>query len=79
MHWYSRTATYTGPERRQHPRWRPRPLRVIVALLLIAAMCYGAAVLYLVTQETRLVFQAGRTLGEARAVVPLRTDRHSAE
>ena len=70
MHWYSRTATYTGPERRQHPRWRPRPLSVIVALLLIAAMCYGAAVLYLVTQETRLVFQAGRTLGEARPSFP---------
>jgi hypothetical protein len=35
---------------------------VIVALLLIAAMCYAAAVLYLVNQETRLVFQAGRTL-----------------
>ena len=33
-------------------------------------MCYGAAVLYLVTQETRLVFQAGRTLGEARPSFP---------
>ena len=64
MHW--RPDKYTGPERRQHPRWRPRPLRVIAALLLIAAMCYGAAVLYLVTQDTRLVFQAGRTLGEGR-------------
>jgi fermentation-respiration switch protein FrsA (DUF1100 family) len=29
-------------------------------------MCYGAAVLYLITQETDLVFQAGRTLGESR-------------
>jgi fermentation-respiration switch protein FrsA (DUF1100 family) len=37
-------------------------VRVIVALLLIAAMCYSAAVLYLVSQETRLVFQAGQTL-----------------
>ena len=64
MHW--RAERYTGPERRRHPRWRPRPLRLIAALLLIAAMCYGAAVLYLVTQETRLVFQAGQTLGEAR-------------
>jgi uncharacterized protein len=65
MH-YWRDEKYTGPERRQRPRWRPRPLRVIVALLLIAAMCYGAAVLYLITQETDLVFQAGRTLAESR-------------
>jgi uncharacterized protein len=50
--------------------WRPRPLRAIAALLLIAATGYGAAVLYLVTQETRLVFQAGRTLGEARPPFP---------
>jgi len=33
-------------------------------------MGYGAAVLYLVTQETRLVFRAGRTLGEARPSFP---------
>jgi fermentation-respiration switch protein FrsA (DUF1100 family) len=45
-------------------------LRVIVALLLIAAMGYGLAVLYLVSQETRMVFQAGRTLGEARPSFP---------
>ena len=61
---------YTGPERRKQPRWQPRRLRVIAALLVIVAMCYGAAVLYLVTQETRLVFQAGRTLGEARPPFP---------
>jgi len=68
MHWQA--ERYSGPERRQAPRWRPRPLRVMAALLLIAAMCYGAAVLYLVTQETRLVFQAGRTLGESRPSFP---------
>jgi uncharacterized protein len=68
MHW--RPDKYTGPERRKAPRWRPRPLRVMVALLLIATMCYGAAVLYLVTQETDLVFQAGRTLGESRPSFP---------
>jgi fermentation-respiration switch protein FrsA (DUF1100 family) len=56
-----RTPKYTGPERRQQARWKPRPLRVIVSLLLIAAMGYGAAVVYLVSQETRLVFQAGQT------------------
>lgn len=65
-----RSEKYTGPERRQHPRWRPRPWRVLIALLLIAAMCYGAAVLYLVSRETRLVFQAGRTLGDARPTFP---------
>jgi fermentation-respiration switch protein FrsA (DUF1100 family) len=45
-------------------------VRVIAALLLIAAIGYGAAVLYLATQETRIVFQAGRTLGEARPSFP---------
>lgn len=65
-----RTPKYTGLERRQQPRWRPRPLRAIVALLLIAAMGYGAAVLYLVSQETRLVFQAGRTLSDSRPTFP---------
>lgn len=65
MH-YWRSEKYTGPERRKYPRWRPRPLRLLAALLLIAAMCYGAAVLYLISQETDLVFQAGRTLAESR-------------
>src|SRR3954469_22221490 len=65
-----RTPAYDGPERRQHPRWRPRPLRVIAALLLIAVMGYAAAVLYLLTQETRLVFQAGQTLSTARPAFP---------
>jgi fermentation-respiration switch protein FrsA (DUF1100 family) len=69
MHLWKREK-YTGPERRRQPRWRPRRLRVIAALLLIVAACYGAAVLYLVTQETRLVFQAGRTLGDARPSFP---------
>ncbi len=67
-HW--RAEKYTGPERRKSPRWRPRPLRLLAALLLIAAMCYGAAVLYLITQETDLVFQAGRTLAESRPSFP---------
>ena len=65
-----RTRKYTGPERRQQARWRPRPLRLILALLLIAAMGYAAAVLYLITQETRLVFQAGRTLSAGRPDFP---------
>lgn len=61
---------YGGPERRLQPRWRPRPVRLILALLLIAAMGYAAAVLYLITQETRLVFQAGQTLSTARPSFP---------
>lgn len=65
MH-YWQSEKYTGPERRKYPRWRPQPLRLLAALLLIAAMCYGAAVLYLISQETDLVFQAGRTLAESR-------------
>jgi fermentation-respiration switch protein FrsA (DUF1100 family) len=64
------TEKYTGPERRRQPRWRPRPLRVILALLVIAVIGYGAAVLYLVSQETRLVFQAGRTLSALRPAFP---------
>ena len=65
-----RSPKYTGPERRLQPRWRPRPVRLILALLLIAAMGYAAAVLYLITQETRLVFQAGQTLSTARPAFP---------
>ena len=57
---------YTGPERRKSPRWRPRPFRVLATLLVIAAIGYGAAVLWLATQETRLVFQAGATLASTR-------------
>lgn len=65
-----RTPKYTGPERRRQARWRPQPVRVIVTLLLIAAMGYGVGVVYLVSQETRLVFQAGRTLSDARPTFP---------
>jgi fermentation-respiration switch protein FrsA (DUF1100 family) len=65
-----RAPKYSGPERRRQPRWRPRPVRVILTLLVLAAMGYGAAVLYLVSQETRLVFQAGRTLSATRPDFP---------
>jgi len=61
-----RQPKYTGPERRKAPRWRPKPFRVLATLLIIAAIGYGAAVLWLVTQETRLVFQAGSTLASSR-------------
>ena len=68
MQW--RARKYAGPERRLQPRWRPRPVRLIAALLVVVAIGYAAAVLYLITQETRLVFQAGRTLSSARPDFP---------
>src|SRR5215212_1624645 len=61
-----RQPTYTGPERRSSPRWRPRPLRVLLTLLAVAAVGYGGVVLWLMMQETRLVFQAGATLAPTR-------------
>lgn len=65
-----RTPKYKGPERRLQPRWRPQPLRVILTLFVTVALGYGVGVLYLITQETRLVFQAGQTLGTARPSFP---------
>ena len=65
-----RTPKYRGPERRLQPRWRPRPVRVLIALLVIAAVGYAAAVMYLITQETRLVFEAGHTLSDGRPAFP---------
>lgn len=65
-----RPRKYSGPERRQQPRWRPRPIRLIGMLLAIAALGYAGGVLYLITQETRLVFQAGQTLSAARPDFP---------
>jgi len=65
-----RQPRYTGPERRKAPRWRPRPFRVLATLLVIAALGYGGAVLWLATQETRLVFQAGSTLAPTRPPFP---------
>jgi fermentation-respiration switch protein FrsA (DUF1100 family) len=61
-----RTPAYTGPDRRRKPRWRPRPLRVLALLLLLAALGYGAAVIWLLGQESRLVFQAGSTPASRR-------------
>ena len=57
---------YRGPERRKVARWRPRPLRLLIALLILVAIGYMGAVIWLMTQETRLVFQAGATLGPGR-------------
>jgi fermentation-respiration switch protein FrsA (DUF1100 family) len=45
---------------------RSNPLRLLVWLFALLITAYGGGVLWLVTQETRIVFQAGRPLGEAR-------------
>jgi pimeloyl-ACP methyl ester carboxylesterase len=65
-----RQPKYTGPERRQRPRWRPRPFRVLLALLIIAAVGYTGVVVWLMSQETRLVFEAGATLAPTRPPFP---------
>ena len=65
-----RRAAYTGPDRRRTPRWRPRPLRVLLLLLLLAALGYGAAVVWLLRQETRLVFEAGSAPATGRPPFP---------
>jgi uncharacterized protein len=65
-----RAPKYNGPERRKQPRWRPRPLRVILALLVLAVLGYGAAVLYLASRQARVVSRSGRTLGAARPSFP---------
>ena len=46
------------------------PLRALLALLAALGVVYAAAIVWLITQETRLVFQAGRPLGEARPTFP---------
>jgi len=51
-------------------RRRLSPTRGAVALLLVLALLYAAAMVWLVTQETRIVFQASRPLGETRPSFP---------
>ncbi|MEP6916637.1 MAG: alpha/beta fold hydrolase [Acidobacteriota bacterium] len=65
-----RTPPYEGPERRRSRRWRPRPIRVLLVLLVLVVVGYAAAVLWLVSQEARIVFQAGRTLSAGQPVFP---------
>ena len=67
---FHRQPKYTGPERRRKPRWRPRPLRVLLLLLWLSVAGYAAAVLWLMTQETRIVVQSIQTLGDARPPFP---------
>lgn len=49
---------------------RLAPVRVLLALLATVAVLYAAAIVYLMTQETRLVFQAGRPLSQSRPAFP---------
>jgi fermentation-respiration switch protein FrsA (DUF1100 family) len=52
------------------PRTTLTPARLVVALLVVLLAAYGGAIVWLVSQETRLVFQAGRPLGEGRPAFP---------
>jgi uncharacterized protein len=51
---------------------RPRvtPLRIVGALVALVVLAYSAALVWLVTQETAIVFRASRPLGEARTGFP---------
>jgi dipeptidyl aminopeptidase/acylaminoacyl peptidase len=44
--------------------------RILLTIAVVAALVYGAAVLYMVSQETRLVFAAGRPLAPGRPAQP---------
>ena len=44
--------------------------RILLTIAVTAALVYAAAVVYLMTQETRLVFAAGRPLAAARPAPP---------
>jgi fermentation-respiration switch protein FrsA (DUF1100 family) len=55
-----------NPEPSPPLRTRNKPARVALALVLLLFLIYAAAITWLVTQETRIVFQAGRPLGEGR-------------
>lgn len=47
-------------------RRRSTGRRLIVAILALVVLAYGAGIVWLMTQETRLLFQANRPLGPAR-------------
>lgn len=57
-----RTPKYTGPERRKRKRWRPRPFRVLLSLLVLVFIGYAIAVVSLIREESTLVLEAGRSL-----------------
>ena len=49
---------------------RRAALRLIAVAAAAGAVCYAGVILWLMSQETRLVFQAGRPLGEGRPAFP---------
>jgi pimeloyl-ACP methyl ester carboxylesterase len=51
--------------------------RVLATLAALAVLAYAGAMIYLVTQETRLVFQAGAPLGDRRPAPPFETAGHA--
>ena len=53
------------------PSLRYRAGRAAVRLAVAILVVYAGALVWLVTQETRLVFRAGSTLGTARPSPPL--------
>lgn len=65
-----RRPKYTGPERRRSPRWRPRPIRVLLSLLVLAAIGYAIVVLWLIGEETRIVTHVSRAVPDARRDFP---------
>jgi uncharacterized protein len=44
--------------------------RALIFIGILAILAYGGAILWLVTQETRIVFEAGRPLGDLRPTAP---------
>lgn len=60
-----------GPDAPHSPTPYGRSIgRILLALLAVLCAAYAAAVLWLLSQETRLLFQAGRSLGSARPPFP---------
>ena len=43
---------------------------ILIGLVVLLLLAYGSAMVWIVTQETRLVFRAGRALGDARPPFP---------
>src|SRR5687768_1248733 len=51
--------------------WRARKARLILLTIAVVAACvYAAALLFMISQETRLVFEHGRPLGPLRPAAP---------
>ena len=52
-------------------RWRAlEARRILLTIAVVAACVYGAALLFLISQETRIVFEYGRPLGALRPAAP---------